>query len=599
MNLQRFSVLRFFISFVSFFCSCFPICGLAETERVSLSSDGVQGNEHSFDPFISDDGRYVLFGSNANNLVANDTNSATDVFVRDVLFQTTERVSLSNAGLQAQGSSHAVGISSDGRYALFESSANNLVAGDSNAAVDLFLRDRTLGTTSRVNIAWNGAEANARVYDGRMSFDSAYAVFASTATNLVVDDADGVMDIFIRDRNSNTTELVTYTDAGSKITRGSCRFPSVNDNGRIVAFACSGTADELVPNDNNGKSDVFVRNRLGATTARVSVSSTGEEGDGDSSLPFISGNSRYVVFQSYATNLVANDTNARIDIFVFDRQTNTTRRVSVSSSGEQSNGDSIFPVITNDGRYVAFLSLATNLVSGARKYVGNYNVYLHDMQTGSTVLVNTSSSGDEDNTVFDNEVMAPAVNSSGTHIAYVSQGSTLVNGDTNSFWDVFLTKDQCLTDSEKIIPGVCGCGVSDLDNDGDGAADCEDACPDDDGKTLVGVCGCSVPDIDSDGNGAVDCLDPSGDTVPAKPSVKVRKKKVAVVTMQSFSGSGVSYRVSVKRGNQLVLVRRSRKGRNTLQIAGLTPSVYRVKYEVFYRGIRSQESPASGRFRIR
>lgn len=590
----------FFASTLSIVYFLDPVSIRAETLRVSVSSDGSQGNNHSGDPFINGDGRYVLFDSSATNLVANDSNGSADVFLRDILSQTTERVSIANNEIEAQGSSYASGISSDARYALFESSASNLLGAgvDTNNNSDLFMRDRTLETTSRVNLSWNGSQANNRPYDGRMSPDAAYVVFSSMATNLVQDDVNGIMDIFLRDRNLGLTELVTITDQGAQITRGSCRFPSLSNNGRIVAFVCSGTADELVSGDTNGKSDIFVRNRLGATTARVSVSSSGEEGDGDSSFPFISGDARYVAFQSYATNLVAGDTNARADIFVFDRRTNIIRRVSVNSNGEQANGDSIFPVMTSDGRYVTFYSLATNLVPGARKYVGNYNVYVHDTQKGVTSLVNTSSEGEEDNSVYDNEIMAPAISSTASHIAYSSQGSTLVNDDTNSFWDVFLTIDECLNDPAKIIPGICGCGVSDLDTDQDGIADCDDSCPDDLSKTSAGICGCSVPDIDSDGNGAVDCLDPSGTTIPSEPIVKVRKKKIAVVNMQVFPGSGISYRVSIKRGGRLVSVKRSRKDRSALRISGLASGVYRLKYEVIFRGMRSQESPMSARFRI-
>ncbi len=582
------------------FCYSVLETSYAETLRVSVASDGREGNDHSSDPFLNGDGRFVLFSSAATNLVVNDTNNAPDVFLRDTESEITEFVSLANDQSQAQGASYAVGISSDSRYILFESFATNLIGAgeDTNAVADLFMRDRTAQSTTRVSLSWNGTQANARASYGKMTPDGMKIVFVSGATNLVEDDTNGLTDIFLRDRELSITERINLTDNGAQITKGSCSVPSVSDNGKIVAFACSSSADELVSEDTNNKMDVFVRNRLGGTTSRVSISSTGEEANGESSFPSISGNARYVAFQSNATNLVANDTNARTDIFVFDRQTNTTRRVSVGSGGTQSNGDSVYPVMNSDGRYVVFLSMATNLVTGPRNFVGNFNVYVHDLDTGTTTLVNTSSSGEEDNSQWEPDITAPSISSDGSCTAYISQGSTLVSNDTNSAWDVFVTKDECLGDPAKIIMGVCGCGLSDMDSDEDGTADCKDECPYDTAKTSVGVCGCSIADSDNNGNGVADCRDPSGLTIPSKPRVRLRPNGIVKVVMQAFPGRGVVYRVNVKRKGKIVLAKRSRKDQRTLRISSLPSGIYRLNYDILFKGMRSQLSPASAPFRV-
>jgi Tol biopolymer transport system component len=290
------------------------------TTRVSVATGGGQANSGSFDPSISADGRYVAFVSAATNLVSGDTNNFQDIFVHDRQTGQTTRVSVASDGTQANGHSYAPSISADGRYVAFASLASNLVSGDTNGAWDVFVHDRQTGETTRVSVASDGTQA--------IGF-----FFGSS--------------------------------------------PSISADGRYVAF--DSWATNLVSGDTNDKPDVFVHDRQTGQTTRVSVSSDGTQangGPGWSGNPSsISADGRYVAFHSYADNLVSGDTNSATDIFVHDRQTGVTTRVSIASDGTQANGFSASPSISADGRYVAFMSGATNLVSGDTN--NDWDVFVH------------------------------------------------------------------------------------------------------------------------------------------------------------------------------------------------------------------------------
>jgi hypothetical protein len=188
------------------------------TQRVSVSNAGLQGNEWSVGSAISADGRFVAFSSLADNLVPGDTNGVEDVFVRDRLSGTTERASVSSGGVEQLNGNSSVGlaISSDGRFVAFTSPANNLVPGDTNLQPDVFVRDRTAGTTERVSVDSTGAQGNADCLLAAMSADGRFVVFGSRSTNLVTGDANGHYDIFLRDRLTGTTERVSVASTGTE-----------------------------------------------------------------------------------------------------------------------------------------------------------------------------------------------------------------------------------------------------------------------------------------------------------------------------------------------------------------------------------------------
>jgi Tol biopolymer transport system component len=332
------------------------------TQRVSVDSSGAQGNGGSYSASISPDGRYVAFESQDSKLVSGDTNGLDDVFVHDRLTGTTERVSVDSSGVEGNGVSGNASISADGRYVAFNSLASNLVIGDTNGFSDVFVRDRLTGTTERVSVGPGGTEGNNPSGLPWISADGRYVAFESNASNLVSGDTNGFTDIFVRDRIAGTTERVSVNSAGTQ-TNEPAHNVSISADGRYVAFWSYAT--NLVPGDTNLFADVFMRDRLTGMTERVSIATNGAQGNLESfiSAGSISVDGRYVAFESSAMNLVPGDTNGRWDIFVRDRQTGTTERVSVATSGAQGNGGSYIPSISADGRYVAFNSESSNLVS--------------------------------------------------------------------------------------------------------------------------------------------------------------------------------------------------------------------------------------------
>lgn len=331
------------------------------TRRVSIGPRGRQGNRSSFDPAISADGRFVAFVSDARNLVARDTNRATDVFVRDRLKGVTRLVSGGRGG--APGNAAVIfrpAVSGNGRFIVFRSAASNLVPRDTNNCYDLFLWNRATGKTTRVSVGRRGVQANDDSGEPTISPDGRYVAFQSEASNLVTGDTNAVFDVFIRDRAAGTTERVSVGQGGTEGDGGSFN-PAISDTGRFVAFTSG--ASNLIATDSNGRGDVFVRDRSANATKRVSNGVGGQETNAFSGHPDISSNGRYVVFMSQASNVMRGDRNAALDVFFVDRATGRVRLVSVNRRGGWGNGESYRPTMSNSGRYVGFMSLATNLIA--------------------------------------------------------------------------------------------------------------------------------------------------------------------------------------------------------------------------------------------
>jgi Tol biopolymer transport system component len=285
------------------------------TSRVSVDSEGRQANGPSFGPVISADGRFVAFESAATNLVPGDTNGFSDIFVRDLTAGTTTRVSVDSAGRQANGKSFRPVISADGRHVAFESVATNLVPGDTNGLSDVFVRDLMTGKTTRVSVDSVGRQANGPSSSAAISADGRFVAFESDATNLVVGDTNGKRDVFVYDLLTRTTSRVSV-DLAERQANGPSFNAAISGDGRFVAFESD--ASNLVPGDSNLKRDVFVRDLMAGTTTRASVDSAGRQANGSSSGASISGDGRFVVFDSDAFNLVPNDTNGKQDVFVHD-----------------------------------------------------------------------------------------------------------------------------------------------------------------------------------------------------------------------------------------------------------------------------------------
>jgi len=326
------------------------------TELVSVSSREIQANANAQGPVISANGRYVAFSSEASDLAPDDTNSATDVFVRDLVNGTTRRVSVSGAGSQSNGTSVATAISATGRYVAFGSDATNLVASDTNETWDVFVRDRSAGTTERVSVSSSGTEANAVTDIAAISAQGRYVAFHTFASNLVPGDTNGIADVFVRDRSTGTTERVSVSSSGAQADNGESAYPTISASGRFVAF--HSTAANLVPGDSDFSNDVFLRDRLNGTTRRMSIGANGQPVFG--AFPSISAGGRYIAFTSTRQDWVPGDPGT-LDVFVRDRRTKTTELVSVRTDGTYGNDVSTGAAISGDGRYVAFHTLAWNL----------------------------------------------------------------------------------------------------------------------------------------------------------------------------------------------------------------------------------------------
>ena len=266
---------------------------------------------------MSADGRFVAFWGGSTNLVGGDTNLCQDCFVRDRLAGTIERISISTSGIQGNSHSRWPVISDDGRYVAFMSLSSNLVAGDLNGTWDVFVRDRILGTTVIASLDSNGVQGNAASESsGVMSGDGRYVTFDSLASNLVPNDTNACRDAFVHDAVTGVTERVSVSSNG--IQGNGDSFPiAVSNDGRFVAFRSLAT--NLVPGDTNAVSDLFVRDRASGTTERIDVSTGGAQANGATVGGTISPDGRFVVFSSDANNLVPGDSNSTYDVFVRDR----------------------------------------------------------------------------------------------------------------------------------------------------------------------------------------------------------------------------------------------------------------------------------------
>jgi Tol biopolymer transport system component len=403
----------------------------ARTVRVSVADGGGQGVESSVTPQISANGRYVAFFSTASNLVPGDTNDDWDVFVRDRQAGTTERVTVSSTGAEEDGAAHSMArISADGRYVAFPSYATNLVPGDTNDNSDVFVRDLLTGQTSRVSVSSAGAQADGfSAFSLALSPDGRYVLFDSDADNLVPGDTNGLRDIFLHDRRTGQTTRVSIASGGGQADHFS-ESPAISADGRYVAF--DSFASNLVPGDTNGFSDVFVHDRRTGRTTLISRNPAGAPSLYNSFYPSLSADGRFVSFQSESPDVVAGDTNDKADVFVNDRRTGQTSRVSVSSTGVQADDHCNVSSISADGRYVVFSSEATTLVPQDGN--GSEDVFVRDRARQTTTVASVATSGRQSN----GWSSQPSISADGRVIAFASEADNLVAGDTNATLDVFV-----------------------------------------------------------------------------------------------------------------------------------------------------------------
>lgn len=404
------------------------------TVRVSTSTAGVEGNKESGvlgfrGPQPSAGGRFVAFYSKASNLVANDTNNAFDVFVKDTLTGDTTRVSVATGGGEADGESRDPRITPDGRFVVFGSFSRTLVQPHSSSIQDIFVHDRTLATTVIVSVPQGGGLANQNCSHADITDDGATVLFSSTATNLVPGDVNAVADLFVVDVATLALAKVSKNFNGGPVD-GECKYPDLTGDGRLCVFESPAT--NLVANDVFSGTDVFVLDLATGVTELVSLSSAGTQGDSGSFRPCISGDGRFVAFHSGATDLVPGDTNLVPDVFVRDRVRGTLTRVSLAQDGSEALAPCSEASISVDGRWIAFTSTAANLVFGDTNGVSD--VFLHDRLFARLERASEADPSGQGNL----ESALGMVSPDGTCVGFASRASNLVLGDANAKWDSFL-----------------------------------------------------------------------------------------------------------------------------------------------------------------
>jgi Tol biopolymer transport system component len=397
---------------------------------------GAAGDAASTDPSISADGRYVAFGSGANNLSDDDADVVSDVFVRDLQTSTTIYASRgTGAGPAGAANSGLPSISADGHFVAFESNAANLSAADNDTVRDVFVRDLQTGATIFVSRATDDSPGDGVSDKASISGDGRYVAFQSDADNLSTEDNNSYKNIFVRDLVGGTTTYVSRATAGAAGDDNSFD-PSISADGRRVAFRSD--ANSLSDEDNDSYSNIFVRDLDANTTTFVSRASGvgGAAGDNNSYRPAISADGRHVSFDSFATTLDPADTNPTFDIFVRDLQTNTTTYVSrvTGLDGAAADGDSYDSSVSADGRYISFYTLADNL--SAEDDNGQENIFVRDVQAGTTTLVSRASgptgAGGNGFSTYS------SISADGRYVAFDSTAANLSDEDNDAYSDVFV-----------------------------------------------------------------------------------------------------------------------------------------------------------------
>ena len=406
---------------------------------------GIKQNDSGAFMSISQDARVVVWESNATNLSPDDGDTGFDIYARDTDTGGTQLVSRgTGTGPKGNGASRYPTVSADGRYVAFISQSTNLSPDDTTTRDDTYVRDLQTGTTTLADRATGatGVKGNGDGFDGiSLSADGRYIAWTTYSNNLDPADTDGsVSDVYVRDLQTNTTTLVDRATgaAGAKADTGS-RNPELSADGRYVAFDSNGT--NLSPDDTDTTTDTYIRDLQTNTTVLVSraAGASGAKGNGTSSVPSISGDGRYVSFNSSATNLSAADPDTTSDVYVRDLQANTTTLASraTGASGPKGNAGSFYDEDHNlsaDGRYVSFISNATNLdPADAESFP---DMYVRDLQTDTTILASRASGPTGASANF--AAQAPTLSSDGRYAGFMTGSTNLNPDDTDTKGDLYV-----------------------------------------------------------------------------------------------------------------------------------------------------------------
>jgi Tol biopolymer transport system component len=436
---------KFWIASAGSFLALGALAAAQVTQRVSVDSTGLGGDDQSNGCALSQDGRFVVFYSAATNLVASDTNGFDDIFVHDRMTGNTERVNVDSSGNEAAGDRCALDndtcISADGRFVCFYGWASNLVAPDIDTngtwLEDVFVHDRLTGTTEAVDVTPAGVCGGSGATGGSLSADGRFVAFRSSSPDLIPGGSNFCNHVWVRDRLTGTTEIASVDSSGNEGNDHSNGWGEyISADGRFVCFGSGAT--NLVPGVINSYPwHVYVHDRQTGTTELIDVDLNGAPGDWGAAPGPLSADGRYVAFWSESLNLVANDANGHAnDVFVRDRLTGTTELVSVDSNGVQGDQGGAWPSMSADGRFVAFASTATDLVAGDTN--GKSDVFLHDRLTGTTIRVDLGPGGVQSSGGKYEAASFPGISRDGRMVGFTGMGDDLVYGDTNGTNDVFV-----------------------------------------------------------------------------------------------------------------------------------------------------------------
>lgn len=406
-------------------------------ELISAASDGSPGNANSYEGAVTPNGRFVAFDSRASNLHADATGAVSQVFVRDLQTGEIELISASADGVAGNGHSYNPCISANGRYVLFESGSDNLVTPDANGAEwDVYLYDRKTGEMRIVSESEAGVQGDgdSRIYGNSLTPNGRLAVFTSAATNLVPGADNGFRQIYVKDLRKGTVTLVSVDGAGNEGDNTS-NWPSLSPNGKWAAF--QSLATNLVPPDTNSDNDILVADLRHGTLARATVGHDGSEADGGGSAePAISNNGKIVVFYSSATNLVPGDDNGQEDVFLRDLGRGTTTRLSERSDGVETNGTSYEACLTSSGKIVVYYTNATNLDPDLAMPNGGF--FLYDVKHGTNTPILLGPGGAAlDGSPY---VWPWSLTPTGNWLLFATEATQFTTGNTGGYWQVYLVR---------------------------------------------------------------------------------------------------------------------------------------------------------------
>jgi hypothetical protein len=445
--------------------------GAQQTTRISVDFSGAQSDGSCAFPMISADGSRVAYMSSATNLVPGPSSSATfHVYVHDRLSGNVQRASVSSNGALANADCRLPELSATGRYVTFVSSASNLAQPVSSVPHDnVFLRDLSNGTTTLVSVGAAGVPADAPSTQASVSSDGRFVAFVSKALNLTIPGGfpflSSLDEVYLRDMVTGVTTWVTMPMPGFPPS-GSSSAVSISDSGEWVAFATGSTT--LVLGDFNQAPDIFLYSRTTATLDPITFRPPFVFLANDrSEFPRVSSSGDFVVFTSRASNLTAGDTNGRDDVFAWERSTDTFRRASQTPTGGNANQSSYNGAISSDGVWVVFTTSATNLIPGDTNNTDD--VLRKNLATGAIERLSVSTAGQQGSSGSG----AVSCSSDGRSVAFVSFANNLVPGDTNNTFDVFLHGPPCSdqiiyctakTNSNGCVPTICSSGRASISN---------------------------------------------------------------------------------------------------------------------------------------